>query len=91
MIEIIIRICIICLLTYLSLILVNKFIKVTDKIYLKFIKSFLKVFICIIAIIIILSNFEGFQTFSATILKSISLLVVVLGFAFKIYLTDFIA
>ena len=39
----------------------------------------------------ILNNFKGFQTFSATILTSSSLLVVVLGFAFQSALTDFIA
>ena len=89
--DLIIKIGLICLITFLIMKFINKVFKNPDKIYLKFIKSFLHVLIAIIAIICILNNFEGFQTFSATILTSSSLLVVVLGFAFQTSLSDFIA
>lgn len=90
-VSLIIQIVLICGVAFLLLKGINKVFKRPDKIHLKFIKSFLQVFVCIIAIIVILNNFEGFQTFSATILTSSSLLVVVLGFAFQSSLTDFIA
>ena len=77
--------------TFLLLKIIQKTFKNQEKIHLKFIKSFLQVLVCIIAILIILNNFEGFQTFSTTILTSSSLLVVVLGFAFQTSLSDFIA
>jgi small-conductance mechanosensitive channel len=90
--KLIIQIVIICFLTFLALFFIKKVFKRNqDKIYLKFTKSFLQVFVCIVAAICVLNNFEGFQTFSATILTSSSLLVVVLGFAFQSSLTDFIA
>lgn len=89
--NLILQIGIICILTFLALKFIKRFFKNPDKIYLKFIKSFLQVFVCIVATICILNNFEGFQSFSATILTSSSLLVVVLGFAFQSSLTDFIA
>ena len=89
--NLLVQIIIICLITFILLKFINKIFKTPDKIYLKFIKSFLQVFICIVALICILNNFQGFQTFSATILTSSSLLVVVLGFAFQSSLTDFIA
>lgn len=88
---IIFRIVIICIAAILALKGINKIFKQPDKIHLKFIRSFLKVFVCIIAIVCILNNFEGFQTFSATILTSSSLLIAVLGFACQSSLTDFIA
>lgn len=90
-ISIAISIVIICITAILFLKLINKLFKHPDKIHLKFIKSFLKVFVCLIAIVCILNNFKGFQTFSATILTSSSLLVAVLGFACQSSLTDFIA
>lgn len=85
------QIIVVCLAAILALKGINKIFKHPDKIYLKFIRSFLKVFVCIIAIVIILNNFEGFQNFSATILTSSSLLVAVFGFACQSSLTDFIA
>lgn len=90
-ISLIIQILIIGIITFILLNLIKRIFKNPDKIYLKFIKSFLQVFICLVAMICILNNFKGFQTFSATILTSSSLLVVVLGFAFQSSLTDFIA
>lgn len=89
--PLIIQIIIICIITFILLKVIKKIFKNPDKIYLKFIKSFLQVFVSIVAIICILNNFQGFQTFSTTILTSSSLLVVVLGFAFQSSLTDFIA
>lgn len=90
-VNLITQIIIICCITFLLLKIINKVFKNPEKIYLKFTRSFLQVFICIIAIICILNNFDGFKTFSSTILTSSSLLVVVLGFAFQSSLTDFIA
>lgn len=77
--------------TFISLKFVNKCFHHQDKIHMKFLKSFFQVLIGIIASVLILNNFEGYQKFSDTILTSSSLLVVVLGFAFQTSLSDFIA
>lgn len=89
---ILIRICIICMISFLALKLIHKTFKEHDKrIHMKFLKSFLQVMVGIISMVCILNNFDGFKHFSDTILTSSSLLVVVLGFAFQTSLSDFIA
>ena len=87
----VLQIAIICIVAFLLLKVIGRGFKQPDKIHLKFLKSFLQVAVCVLALLCILNNFEGFQTFSTTILTSSGLIIAVLGFACQSSLTDFIA
>lgn len=68
-----------------------KILEKNNKIHLRFFKNFIVCIIVIFAVYSICSKFKAFEDFSAAILTSSSLLVVVLGFAFQTSLEDFIA
>lgn len=81
----------VCLLAALFLKLINKVLRNPEKVHLKFLRSVLRVAVFLLSGVLILNNFDGFQTFSNTILSSSGLIVAVLGFACQSSLTDFIA
>ena len=80
---------------YISICIIKKIFnnlqKRNDQIYVKFFKNVLQGFIVLFVIFQVGNRFDSIKDFTATILTSSSLLVVVLGFAFQESLADFIA
>ena len=89
--ALIIKIIALCLISFLLCKGIDKGFQHREQLHIKFIRSFLKILVVIICLVMILNNFESYQKFSQTILTSSSLLVVVIGFAFQTSLADFIA
>ena len=72
---------------YISICIIKKIFnnlqKRNDQIYVKFFKNVLQGFIVLFVIFQVGNRFDSIKDFTATILTSSSLLVVVLGFAFQ--------